>query len=161
MDGTIILQGAFTQPAAAIAQYIPLRSDVDWMKVYNITEAAAANANHGIEYYWQRGFSTDGALGVVNGGLVYRHNAAGDQLNLATTVADAFILYDNSANPNGVPRDTAASTAAANPVVTTANTAGLVAFETIVRLDSIAAAPTICGIDFTVQAINAGVSLNL
>lgn len=156
MDGTIILQGSFTQPAAAVAQYIPIRSDVDWMKVYNITESIAQVQDHGFEYYWQRGFSTDATLGVVNGGLVHYHPGANHTMAINVTAANAFILYDNSANPNGAPRVTTASSAAANPLITAANVAGLVAFETIVRLDSIAAAPTICGIDYTVQAIGGG-----
>lgn len=160
MDGTIILQGSFTQPAAAVSQYIPLRSDVDWMKVYNITESIAQNANHGFEYYWQRGFQNDPAM-LVNGGLVHYHPAGDHTMAINRTTADAFVLYDNSANPNGATRVTTASSAAANPVILTANTANLVAFETIVRLNSIAAAPTICGIDYTIQAINGGVSFTL
>lgn len=160
MDGTIILQGSLTQGAAATSQYIPIRSDVDWMRVYNLTEAAAANADHGIEYYWQRGFQSDAAMNA-NGGLVYRRLNPATGFSLTRTAANAFILYDNSANPNGATIATTASSAAVNPVVNTATTTGLVAFNTIVRLDSIAATPTICGIDYTVQAVNAGVSFTL
>jgi hypothetical protein len=160
MDGTITLQGSFTQPATAVAQYIPLRSDVDYMKVYNITQSIAVNNGSGFEFYWQRGFQNDAAMNV-NGGLVHYHPAGDHTMAIDRTAANAFVLYDNSANPNGALRATTGSSAAANPVVLAANTAGLVAFETIVRLDSIAAAPTICGIDYTVQAINAGVSFTL
>jgi len=161
MDGTIILQGSITQPATAVPQYIPLRSDVDWMRVYNITEAAAANVNHGVEYYWQRGFQTDAALGGLNRGLVYRHNAAGDQINLTVTASDAFILYDNSTQSTSGNVVTTASSNAAAPVVNTATTTGLVANSSVVRLANIAGAPTICGIDMWVTAVNAGVSFTL
>lgn len=160
MDGTIILEGSFTQGAAATAQYIALRSDVDWMKIYNLTEAHATNANHGFEYYWQRGFQSDAAMNA-NGGLVYYHPAADHTMAIDRTAANAFILYNTADNPNGTLVVTTGSSNAVNPVVTTADTTGLVAFDTIIRLDSIAAAPTICGIDFTVQAVNAGVSFTL
>lgn len=162
MDGTIILQGSFTQPATAVAQYIPLRSDIDWMKVYNITQSIATNNGSGFEFYWQRGFQNDAAMNA-NGGLVHYHPAVDHTMAINRTAANAFVLYDNSANPNGAERGVTGSSGAAAPVISVAGavTAGLVQYETIVRLDSIAAAPTICGIDYTVQAINAGVSFTL
>ena len=52
---TLIQQGRFI--SAQVPVTIPLRSGVDWMKVYNKTVAAAAQTTAvGVEYYWQRGF---------------------------------------------------------------------------------------------------------
>ena len=52
MDNTIIQQGFFVSDGSN--KIISLRSDVDWMRVYNTSELAAQN-NVGVEYYWQRG----------------------------------------------------------------------------------------------------------
>ena len=40
MDNTIIQQGMFTSTGSSVT--VNLRSDVDWMMVYNTTEAAAS-----------------------------------------------------------------------------------------------------------------------
>ena len=151
MDGTILNQGTFVGTGLAIN--IPLVCGIDWMKVYNYTEAAGANNGHGFEWYYQYGM----AAGT---GLVWYHPAA-DQTVAVNATAFGFVPYNSSLNPNGPVIATTATTAVAAPVVSTANTAGLVANQTIIRLSNIAAAPTITGIDFTVQAVNPGVSFTL
>ena len=156
MDGTIITQGSFTSTGAA--QLIPIRSDVDWMTVFNWTEfalaAGAKTQNHGFRYYWQRGMA-------ANTGLMdyYTTNGAATVGTLAT--ATGFTLYDTSVNnPLGAVATT--GYAGANPpVITTGSTAGLVAAQSIVRLSGMAAAPTLCGIDFLVVNLVANTSITL
>lgn len=153
MDGTIITQGSFVSNGSA--RLLPIRSDVDWMRVINYTEAAATAANHGFQYYWQRGM----AQGT---GLAYYHPAADHTVAVNALAANTgFYLYDTSVNAPLAAVVTTGSTNANPPVVTTATTTNLVANQTMVRLSGIAAAPTLCGVDFTVTAVNAGVSFTL
>jgi hypothetical protein len=54
MENTIIQQGRFTSTGAA--KTLQIRSDIDWMKIYNVTVAAGAQTTAvGVEYYWQKG----------------------------------------------------------------------------------------------------------
>ncbi len=56
MDNTIIQQGRFTSNGSN--QTIQIRSDLDWMKVYNYTVASNNQTTAvGVEYYWQRGMA--------------------------------------------------------------------------------------------------------
>ena len=57
-DNTIIQQGRFT--STGVTKVIQLRSDIDWMRVYNLTVADNNQTTAvGVEYYWQRGFAQD------------------------------------------------------------------------------------------------------
>src|ERR1700679_4342326 len=54
-DNTILQQGSFTSAGTAVT--LNIRSDLDWMKVYNTTAATNNQTTAiGVEYYWQRGF---------------------------------------------------------------------------------------------------------
>ena len=143
MDNTIIQQGSFTSTGSNIS--IPLRSDVDWMAVYNVTQAAASQTTAvGVKYYWQRGFPA-GAKWVT-----YKSNAV-NAANLESYVTSAgFTLVDTSLNPAGVLNPTV--TAISNdsiPVVSNSGTNGLVAGD-VVRLTNVAGAQQLGGFDFTV-----------
>lgn len=151
MDGTIIQQGRFTSDGTA--QFISIRSDVDWMKVYNITNIAGATQNAGTEFYWQRGMDS-------NDGLVTFHAAASQVLSMSTAAAGigagaigGFTLFDESLQTPGVAIAFTAISTANPPVVTTASTATLNTGD-IVRLSTIAGAPQFAGIDFQIIVIN-------
>ena len=58
-------QGFFTSTGAA--QILQLRSDVDWINVYNQTEIAAGASNTGLQFYWQRGMGQDKGLEYKSG----------------------------------------------------------------------------------------------
>jgi len=161
MDGTIILQGQFTSTGAAT--FIPLRSGVDWMEVINMTEAAAANASHGVSYDWQLGMAN-------NDGLVTLRNAAATEVNIDTSAGlavDGFQLLDTSVQTTGANRAVTNISGAAIPVVSAANTTGLIANETIVRMyfqttaGAGLLANQLAGIDFTVGVVNAGADFQL
>ena len=153
MDGTIILQGSFVSDGNA--KYIPIRSDVDWMRVVNYTNSIGVVNASGTSFYWQRGMAT-------GRGLVHPHIGGDATIGVAEIAANnGFTLYDTSVNTPGAQIVTTGTTSVPAPVVSTAHTAGLVAFQSIVRLDSIAAAPTLCGIDFSPVAIVAGVRFTL
>jgi len=142
-DNTIIQQGRFT--SAGTAKTLQIRSDVDWMKVYNITVAAASQTTAvGVEYYWQRGFP-DGAM------WEYKKSNAANAANLSSyATSGGFTLVDTSASPNGAVNATVTAVSnAAIPVVSNSGTNGLVAGD-VVRMINVASAQQLGGFDFTV-----------
>lgn len=148
MDNTIILQGRFTQSSPAVNQTIVLRSDLDWMRVYNITVAAASQTTAiGVEYYWQRGFP-QGAM------WEYLKSNAAAAANLSQYITSGgFTLVDSSFTAPGALNNgstgISALTNATPPVATVGSTAGMAA-GSIVRVFNVAGAHSLDGIDFTV-----------
>lgn len=141
MDGTIIQQGRFTSDGTA--RVLQIRSDLDWMWVYNFTQIDANAAATGYKFYWQRGFADDT-------GLEYQSNGAATAINLLTLAAGGFSLID-SVNFALPARTAVTALTAANPPVVTAAGHGFVVGD-IVRFDNLDNQPQIAGIDFTVTA---------
>lgn len=132
--------------------YLSMRSDVDSIKVYNYTTAAAVGGV-GCEFTWVRGMD-------AGTGLVYSKTAATDALELTDMAAGGFTLFDTSIPVVVGPVATTASTNAAQPVVSTGSTAGLVTGEVVI-LSGINAAPTICGIPFDIDTVVANTSFRI
>ncbi len=152
MDGTIIQQGSFISTGTNVI--LQIRSDVDWMEVYNYTNIAGNTQFAGTQFYWQRGFP-------INDGLVtYHTNMASQAISQSTALVGVgngavggFTLVDSSVQ---VPGPAIAFTAISNanpPVVTVASTAGL-STGNVVRLNTIVAAPQFAGIDFQIVVID-------
>lgn len=141
---TVTLQGGFVATGDAI--YIPLRMGIDWMRVYNTTQAAATQTTAiGVEYYWQLGFGAGTAWEYKKGGS----SNAGANL-ITFNDSDGFTYYDSSlANYGTVNATTTAISTASIPVVTNSGTNGLSAGQ-VVRILSQAGAPQFGGYDFTV-----------
>jgi hypothetical protein len=169
MDGTILSQGRFVVPTGVPAQYLNIPSNVDWMKVYNYTNAAKVGAATGLgwEYYWQRGMAVDTAMVkfYANGTAVMM----GD-----TLVSGGFTLYDPSGqSASALPLlgnavATTASSSATSPVISTGTTTGLIANTatargSIVRLSAAAgyAAANTLGVDFAIGTVVASTSFTL
>lgn len=143
MDNTILQQGRFTSEGNSVV--LSIRSDVDWMRVYNVTQAAAGQTTAvGVEYYWQRGFAS-GAKWTY-----FKSNAA-NAANLSQYItSNGFTLIDTSVQTPGALNATiTAISNAAIPVVSNSGTNGLVAGD-IVRLIDVTGAQQLGGIDFTV-----------
>jgi len=154
MDLTRIQQGSFT--ADGNTKYIVLRGDVDWLRVYNMTEADAANNGHGFEYYWQRGM-TDGR------GMYWYHPAGDQTVAVDQLAANTGFFYVDSSNTDPLAEialNGAFTTNAAQPVCTTANT-GLLQTGSIVRLNSVTTAESLGGWDFEVDTIVANTSFRM
>ncbi len=145
-----ILQGKFT--STGVNTNIAIRSDVDFMWVYNYTTASAAGGA-GCQFYWQRGMD-------AGTGLVYSKTAAVHALELDNMTSGGFTLFDTSLYTVGNAVATTSSTNAAQPVIATGSTAGL-ATGSVVRLSGIAAVPTICGIDFEIDTVVANTSFRI
>jgi len=143
MDNTILQQGRFTSAGSSVT--LQLRSDVDWMAVYNVTQAAASQTTAvGVKYYWQRGFPAAAKW------TTFKSNAA-NAANLDQYLTSAgFTLVDSSASPAGTLNATiTAISNAAIPVVSNSGTNGLAAGD-VVRLFNVASAQQVGGFDFTV-----------
>lgn len=143
MDNTILQQGRFTSTGANVI--LSIRSDVDWMRVYNTTIAAANQTTAiGVEYYWQRGFASGAKWSY------FKSNAA-NAANLSQYItSNGFTLIDTSVQTPGALNATiTAISNAAIPVVTNSGTNGLVAGD-IVRIIDVTSAQQLGGVDFTV-----------
>lgn len=151
MDNTIIQQGRFTSDGTN--KTLSIRSDVDWMMVYNYTNAGATG-DDSVQFFWQRGMA-DGT------GLRYFKSGGGNALNMTALASpNGFQLVDTAGNPNGARIVVSAGTNATQPVFSTANTAGL-ATGSIVRMDSLATAPDLNGFDFEIDTIVANTSFRM
>jgi hypothetical protein len=143
---TVILQGRFTSTGAN--QTIQLRSDVDWMKVYNTTIAANNQTTAvGVEFYWQRGFPAGSEW-------MYLKSNAANAANLSQFLTTGgFTLVDSSANPNAALNNGSTGISAISnanpPVVTVGSTTGM-APGNVVRIYNVVGAQQLGGFDFTV-----------
>jgi len=156
MEGTIISQGRFTADGAN--KVIALRSDVDWMWVYNetILNDGALGTDSGAKFYWQRG--------MTNGrGLEYRKlgTVANDPITTVQIAANSgFFLRDTSADPSGAAINVTAITNATQPVSSSADT-GSLATGSVVRLQADTNVPNIMGFDFEVDNVVANTSFRM
>jgi len=143
MDNTIIQQGRFTSTGASVR--VPIRSDVDWMAVYNVTQAAASQTTAiGVKYYWQRGFPAGAKWSTLKSNSA---NAANLEA-YATTLG--FTLFDTSLQTVGSLNATiTAISGAAIPVVSNSGTNGI-AVGDVVRITNAVGGAQLGGIDFTV-----------
>ncbi len=148
---TCIQQGSFT--STGVNTTIQVRSGVDWIEVYNYTQALANSADTGYRFYWQ--------LGMPNGSAFEDESNGGATATLLTVITtNGFTLIDSSLNQPGPKVATTAITNAAQPVVSTGSTAGL-STGSVVRLSSTAAVPNIMGIDFSIDTIVANTSFRV
>lgn len=144
-------QGVFT--SSGNAQIIQLRSDVDYMWVFNQTQIAASGASTGLQFYWQRGMAADT-------GLEWQENAGQTAVNLLALSSGGFTLVNNTINTPGAMIVTTAISGGNPPVVSTANTAGL-SNGNIVRIYNTPGALQLGGLDFTVSDVTANTSFKL
>ena len=143
MDNTIIQQGRFTATGSAVT--LQLRADVDWIEVYNVTQAAAGQTTAvGVKYKWLRGFPAAAKWST------FKSNAA-NAANLEQYItSNGFTLVDSSLQTPGALNATiTAISNAAIPVVSNSGSNGLAAGD-VVRLFDVASAQQVGGFDFTV-----------
>lgn len=154
-DNTIILQGKFT--ADGTAKLLQLRSDVDWVRVYNWTQASTQQSTgRGVEFYWQRGMADDSAI-------VYKKKDSGvDDLKMVTVVSGGFSLVNSVSSPALAAANTSitAISTASLPVVSASDTTGLSNGD-VVRLIDVAGAQQLGGLDFTIDSLSASTSFRL
>lgn len=130
--------GYFTSDGTA--KIISINTDIDIIKVTNMTEIAASNSGHGTVYHW---------LKASNGWVEY-HPAADHTIAVDVLASGAFTIIDSSENPVGAVDSTiTAISNAAIPVVTLTSTSDLCAGD-VVRLFDPTGAQQFGGYDFTI-----------
>lgn len=151
-DNTIILQGKFT--ADGNVKIIPLRSDIDWMRIYNWTQSGGATSGNAVEFYWQRGMDADS-------GIKYYRGGSNNSIYSSAVASGGFTLIDTSVNPVGALNTsiTAISTAAL-PVVSLTDTTGLSNGD-VVRFKSVSGADQLGGMDFSIDSVVGSTSFRL
>jgi len=149
---TIVQQGSFT--ADGNTKYVVLRSDIDWMRVYNLSQADTNNNGYGFEYYWQRG--------MTNGrGMYWYHPAADQTVAVDQLAANTGFFYVDSSNTDPLAAVAiTGSTNATQPVVSTGDT-GLLETGSIVRLQNVTAAESLGGWDFEVDTVVGATSFRM
>ena len=152
-DNTIIQQGRFTSDGTT--EFIELRQDVDWFRVYNETIIIASGNGEGAEFYWQRGFAADS-------GYEYTKLLADDSLALTRITSGGFTLIERSSNfPLGAINATVtAISSAAIPIVSLTSTTGLVNGD-VVRFVNITTGQQLGGIDFEIDTVVNNTSFRL
>lgn len=143
MDGTILQQGRFVSDGES--KELDIRSDIDFMNIYNYTVAGANQTTAiGVKYYWQRGMSVDT-------GLEFKKSNAANAANLTQALTSGgFTLLDTSdQTPGPLVETITAISSAAIPVVTNTGVNGLSAGD-VVRLIDVAGSQQLGGFDFTV-----------
>lgn len=145
MDNTILQQGSFTSTGNNVT--LAIRSDVDWIQVYNYTQFAAGTGSGQVVWsYWQRGM----AAGT---GLAYTKTATTLAAIPAALASGGFTLIDSSVTAPGPLNATITAISNASiPVATNSSTIaslGLVAGN-VVRLINVVGGQQLGGYDFTI-----------
>lgn len=156
-DNTIIQQGEFTSDSTD--KIIPLRSSVDWVKVYNLTNIAASDQWDAVTWWWQKEMTADDS--------VLEFHATASQITSMSTSAIGFngatyrgvSLIDTSDNTPGGAVAVTAGTNTTQPVYSTADTGNMIA-GSVVRISN-TAHDNIDGLDFTVDTVTANTSFRL
>lgn len=145
MQGITLQQGKFTSDGTA--KDLNIRSDVDWMTVYNYTQAATqATPGVGVQYYWQRGMATDT-------GIEYVKADGADTLTMVTLSSGGFSLLDTTSQTPGAEVTGTTITKAAPPVCT-ATSHGYITGD-IVRIYSSDEMDQMNGLEFSVTRTGA------
>jgi hypothetical protein len=156
MATTIASSGTFTSTGATVT--LNLRSDLDWIRVYNQTAAGTAGGGTDLpfEFFFQRGMAAGTGLQWTKLDTV-----ANDPVTVSLlTAPNGFTLVDTSASPFGAAVATTAYTNVVRPIVSTGSTAGLVT-GSIVRLYGIVNGQAINGMDFAIDTIVANTSFRI
>ena len=147
------MQGSFTSNGAN--RILKIREDVDYITVYNLTQAAANQTTAvGVKFYWQRQFAS-GSMWVT-----YKSNAAAAANLEQYVTTGGFTLVNNTINIPGASVALSAISNATPPVVSTGNTGGLSNGDTV-RIFNTTGAQQLGGLDFTIGAVTTNTSFTL
>lgn len=154
---TIIQQGYFTSDGTD--KIIPLRSDVDWVEVQNLTNIAASTQWAAVKWYWQHGMSN-------NDSILDFHSTASQIISRSTSVVGfngavyrGISLIDTTDKTPGSAIAVTAGSNATRPVYSTANT-GIVVAGSIVRVYG-TDQTNLNGLDFSVDAVTLNTEFRL
>ena len=147
---TVIQQGRFTSVGGTTI--LNLRGGTDWIRVYNETNIAATG-DDSTEFYWTIGQADASAFRWFKSG-------GGNNLNMNQILVGGFTPIDTSTNPLTAGIAITASTNAAQPVVTTADTGNL-ANGDVVLLTGMVGQESVSGQEYTIDTLIANTSFRL
>lgn len=134
-------QGTFVSNGNA--QLIPLRSNVDWMMVYNYTQMGDVQTpGRVVQAYWQRGMAP-------GAGIIYAKADGVNTLEGDTLTTGGFTLYDNTINIPG-PAVAITSISGANPPRVLVGSTAALSDGMIVRIFNTTGALQLGSFDFTI-----------
>ncbi len=150
MPETIIQQGRFR--SNGLRKILAIRSDLDWMKVYNYSATQQDTEDRPIEFYWQRGMSPGRGLKTVKLGtealdpLTSLEVGAGQGFTLVNQGSDAVISSGTAFT---------SITNATQPVVATGSTVGLQEGDVVILSQAVGGldGKALLGIDFQIDTI--------
>jgi hypothetical protein len=148
---TQMQQGRFT--STGVARTLAIRSDVDWIEIWNATTMAAAGAGTGVKFFWQRGMANDTAVEYIK-------TAVTNALAPAVVATGGVSLTDTTIMTTLAPQTVTSISGAAPGVVATGNTAGLINGD-VVRLFSIVGGRQLEAIDFQIGNVINNTSFTL
>jgi hypothetical protein len=138
-------QGTFVSDGNAIN--LSIRSDVDWMWVYNYTQMATQQTTgRVVQSYWQRGMAS-------GTGVKYTKTNSTDALNGNVYSANGFTLFNSTINLPGASHALTSISNATPPRVLVGSTAGLSSGQ-VVRIFNTAGAQQLGGFDFTITVVD-------
>jgi hypothetical protein len=145
---TVLQQGRFTGTGANVT--LNIRSDVDWIRVYNTTALAQAAADLAYEFYWQRGMTQGTGIGWTKLGTV-----GNDPVTVGALAAGTgFTLVDTSIPLITIGPAVITNISNATPTRVTSAAHGLQTGD-IVRMANTAGALQLDGVDFRVTRFDA------
>lgn len=143
--------GTFTSAGTAVTLELP--SDVHRFSLYNLSSLGIGGATTPVmQAWWTQGMPQNTAF-------IETKTNGSDVLIGSTIASNGFFYIQDSSDLTPGPLVVQNSTTNANPIVVA--TAGVVAVGDVVRLIDNTGAQQITGIEYTVTAINAGVSFSL
>jgi len=154
---TIIQQGSFTSDGTD--KILQLRSDVDWIKVYNLTNIAASTQWAGCTWYWQREMAQDDAITEFHAAASQVTSMSTSAIGYNSETYRGITLIDSSDRTPGAEVAMTAGTNTTTPVYSTADTGNMIT-GSIVRIQNTDQA-NLNGLDFTVDTVTADTSFAL
>jgi hypothetical protein len=128
-----------------------LRSDFDWVKVYNLTKIAGATQWDATTHYWHRGMDQGDSILEFHGAATQVISQSTSAIGYNGTTFGGIVRIDSTNNVLGAEVAVTAGTNAVSPVYDTANT-GTLRPGGIVRINS-TDHDNLNGMDFSVSAV--------
>jgi len=156
-DNTIIQQGDFTSDGTD--KIIALRSDVDWVNIWNLTNIAGSTQWAGMTFHWQREMAANDAVTDYHGAATQATYTSTCAIGYNGATYNGVRLIDSSDRTPGAAVVVTGGTNTTTPVYSTADT-GTMANGAIVRIQN-TDHDNIDGLDFTVDSVTADTSFAL
>jgi len=154
---TVLQQGEFTSDGTD--KIIALRSDVDWVEVYNLTNIAASTQWAAVKWYWQREMTDDDSILDFHATASQIISKSTSAVGFNGAVYRGISLVDSSDKTPGAAVAMTAGTNATIPVYDTGTTGRVIA-GSIVRIQN-TDQTNLNGLDFTVDTVVLDTSFRL